>query len=126
MNIELGLAIDLGSVVDGYTGNWNSHLNNSESNRDIYNWMFEHGAEYGFILRYPKGEEMSTGIYPESWHYRYIGKEAALDYIEEAKKYKKWDSSAKVNYYAYTYEKYHQETYGTAVYDGKPFYFINE
>lgn len=45
-------------------------------------WLQEHCAEYGFILRYPKGKEDITAISYESWHFRYVGKEAA-EYIME-------------------------------------------
>lgn len=47
-----------------------------------YDWMHEHAHEYGFILRYPKGKEEVTGYKYESWHYRYVGLEAAK-YIKE-------------------------------------------
>ena len=40
-------------------------------------WLLEHAYEYGFILRYPKGKEESTGYSYEPWHYRYVGEEAA-------------------------------------------------
>lgn len=30
-------------------------------------------ADYGFILRYPKGREAVTGIGWEPWHFRYVG-----------------------------------------------------
>ena len=45
-------------------------------------WLREHCAEYGFILRYPDGKEDITGISYESWHFRYVGVEAA-EYIME-------------------------------------------
>lgn len=45
-------------------------------------WLREHCAEYGFILRYPEGKEDITGISYESWHFRYVGVEAA-EYIME-------------------------------------------
>ncbi len=45
-------------------------------------WLQEHCAEYGFILRYPKGKEEITGISYESWHFRYVGVEIA-EYIME-------------------------------------------
>lgn len=32
-----------------------------------------HAAEYGFVLRYPKGKEGVTGIAHEPWHFRYVG-----------------------------------------------------
>lgn len=40
-------------------------------------WLKEHAAEYGFILRYPKDKEQITGIVFEPWHYRYVGTDAA-------------------------------------------------
>ena len=43
-------------------------------------WLRKHCAEYGFILRYPKGKEDITDISYESWHFRYVGKEVA-EYI---------------------------------------------
>ena len=42
-------------------------------------WLQEHCADYGFILRYPKGKEDITKIVYESWHFRYVGEEAAKE-----------------------------------------------
>ena len=42
-----------------------------------FEWLREHCAEYGFIIRYPEGMESSTGYPYEPWHYRYVGKDAA-------------------------------------------------
>lgn len=42
-----------------------------------YEWMTQHGAEYGFIERYPEGKDNITGINFEPWHYRYVGVENA-------------------------------------------------
>lgn len=39
-------------------------------------WIMEHAAEYGFIVRYQEGKEYSTGYMPEPWHLRYIGSQA--------------------------------------------------
>ncbi len=36
-------------------------------------WLAKNSWKYGFIQRYPAGEQASTGISYESWHYRYIG-----------------------------------------------------
>ncbi len=42
-------------------------------------WLCEHAGRYGFILRYPKGEqaEAVTEITYEPWHWRYVGPENA-------------------------------------------------
>lgn len=45
-------------------------------------WLREHCADYGFILRYDKGKEESTGINYEPWHFRYVGVDVAK-YITE-------------------------------------------
>ena len=42
-----------------------------------YEWMIKHSYEYGFILRYPKGKEDTTGYSYESWHFRYVGVDLA-------------------------------------------------
>jgi zinc D-Ala-D-Ala carboxypeptidase len=42
-------------------------------------WLEEYAAEYGFIIRYPKGKESITGYQYEPWHLRYVGKEIALE-----------------------------------------------
>lgn len=39
-------------------------------------WLLDNAANYGFIVRFLKGKETSTGYMPESWHLRYIGREA--------------------------------------------------
>lgn len=40
-------------------------------------WIAEHGHEYGFVLRYPRGQEHVTGFMYEPWHFRYVGVELA-------------------------------------------------
>ena len=67
---QTGLAVDLsssGCVLECFTGT------------PHYAWLKQNAAKYGFIQRYEAGFEGITGYSPESWHYRYIGAEAALD-----------------------------------------------
>ena len=70
-----GLAFDIVSL--GY-----QMLDAGQENTAETQWLHEHCAEYGFILRYPRGKEAITEIDYESWHYRYVGVEAAT-YIME-------------------------------------------
>lgn len=42
-------------------------------------WFQEHCWDYGFILRYTAEKEPITGITDEPWHFRYVGKDVALD-----------------------------------------------
>lgn len=39
-------------------------------------WLLDHAADYGFVVRYLKSKEKETGYMAEEWHLRYIGKEA--------------------------------------------------
>ena len=68
---QLGLAVDIDSA-DTETC----------SNDAVWDWMKRHCQEYGFIWRYPGVKSDITGISNESWHYRYVGVEAAT-YIME-------------------------------------------
>ena len=43
----------------------------------LYQWMYAHCQDYGFILRYPADKQDITGVMYEPWHFRYVGKEAA-------------------------------------------------
>ena len=49
------------------------------SSDDVYNWLVENAHTYGFIKRYPSNKTDITGVINEPWHYRYVGKEAALE-----------------------------------------------
>ena len=72
---QTGLCAD---ITDRYYETKDRSLENTA----LYKWMYDHCAEYGFILRYPDGKEDVTGIMYEPWHFRYVGKVAA-PYIME-------------------------------------------
>lgn len=65
---QTGLAVDVYNKVLPYT---------SFEETEEFNWMQENAYKYGFILRFPKDKVNITGYQYESWHYRYVGKEAA-------------------------------------------------
>ena len=79
-----GLAVDIDST-------------NTEkcSNDRVWQWMYEHCAEYGFIWRYPGEKTDITGISNEPWHFRYLGLEAA-----------KYIMDKQICFEEYIYEKY--------------------
>ena len=62
---ETGLAVDL-------TG----------SSYDIFEWLANNAHHYGFIRRYPEDKIEVTGVAGESWHFRYVGIEAATAMYE--------------------------------------------
>lgn len=47
-----------------------------------WKWLVENAADYGFILRYPKGKAGITGYMYEPWHFRYVGIGAAKTITE--------------------------------------------
>ena len=57
---------------------WRDRAMNEDMAEEVeYQWMAEHCAEFGFILRYPADKEDITEINYEPWHLRYVGKEVA-------------------------------------------------
>lgn len=68
---ESGLALDIAPE-----GVYNLEVSIEED--DSNKWLNEHCYEYGFIPRYPKDKEAITGFAYEPWHFRYVGKEAAV------------------------------------------------
>lgn len=62
-----GLAVDFNTADGEFT------------KTEEYAWLKEHAAEYGFIQRYPEDKVDITGISVESWHFRYVGREHAME-----------------------------------------------
>lgn len=69
---ETGLAVDLVSLTY-------QMLDEGQERTAENRWLQEHCSEYGFILRYPENKEEVTGVAYESWHFRFVGKEAAQE-----------------------------------------------
>lgn len=40
-------------------------------------WLHEHCYEYGFVVRFTEDKQKYTGFIAESWHFRYVGVQAA-------------------------------------------------
>ena len=66
-----GLCVDVAAYVNG------EYHDESEYLEKEYEWLHKNCANFGFILRYPKGKEMITGYPYEPWHFRYVGVEHA-------------------------------------------------
>lgn len=73
---ETGLAVDIVAldyqILDGQQELTEENI-----------WLQENCSRYGFILRYPQGSEEITGVNYESWHFRYVGKEAAQEIMDK-------------------------------------------
>lgn len=62
---QTGLAVDINADGERSTSD------------EVYAWLAENCAQYGFILRYPEDKTDITGITYEPWHFRYVGVDAA-------------------------------------------------
>ena len=71
-----GLAVDIISSQYG-------ELDERQGDTAEQQWLMKHCQEYGFILRYPSDKSDVTGIIYEPWHYRYVGKDAAKEIMEQ-------------------------------------------
>ena len=65
---QTGLAIDISTLK--------SNADNFDETKE-FSWLISNAYKYGFILRYPLDKEYLTGYNYESWHYRYVGVDAA-------------------------------------------------
>lgn len=57
---------------------WNQGVTN-------FNWLVQNSWKYGFIQSFPEWCIQRTWIANEVWHYRWIWKEKASDYYNNAK-----------------------------------------
>lgn len=73
---ETGLCVDI--VAES-----NQRMDESQQYTKENEWLVAHCAEFGFIQRYPAGKEDITGYMFESWHFRYVGKEAAKEITQK-------------------------------------------
>ena len=62
---QTGLCFDLNSIEDSF------------ANTNEGRWVNENAYRYGFVIRFPKGQEKYTGYQYESWHLRYVGEALA-------------------------------------------------
>lgn len=67
---QTGLAVDFDDGGDCY-------LNACFESTAAGQWLAANAANYGFVLRYPNGQDAITGFTYEPWHFRYIGVAAA-------------------------------------------------
>lgn len=63
---QLGCAVDFGSISEDW------------GDTEMGKWVYNHAADYGWSLSFPKDYEDITGFMWECWHFRYIGKTACL------------------------------------------------
>lgn len=62
-------------------------------------WVAEHAADHGFVIRYLEGAEQITGYEFEPWHLRYVGGETAQEVAAEGLTLEEyWDQSGAAEY----------------------------
>ena len=67
---QTGLCVDI-------TDRYYEIKNDSIAQVDTVQWLGAHCADYGFILRFPQDKRDITHVMGESWHFRYVGVDAA-------------------------------------------------
>ncbi len=68
-----------GLCFDFITKWMNGNLDERFENTLAFTWLKENAHLYGFILRYPADKVEKTGYSYEPWHYRFVGREAAVE-----------------------------------------------
>ncbi len=70
-----------GLCFDFITESMGGRLDESFENTAAFDWLKNNAHLFGFILRYPEGEDKVniTGYDYEPWHYRFVGREAAVE-----------------------------------------------
>lgn len=86
---QTGLALDI------FSKDYTTASTFKGSNAHV--WLQNNAYRFGFIERYQEGKEKITGFAAESWHYRYVGVDAAT-YIHD-------NNITFDEYYAYFIEK---------------------
>jgi D-alanyl-D-alanine carboxypeptidase len=71
---QTGLAIDVSAKSQNFK------LNDRFADSPEGKWLAQNAHKYGYIIRYPKGDEAITGYAYEPWHIRYVG-EALANYL---------------------------------------------
>ena len=56
-------------------------LTNAFADKEIYDWLSANAWKFGFILRYPEDKVDVTGYSYESWHWRFVGRDVALEML---------------------------------------------
>lgn len=81
---QTGLCIDL--MTGEMSGLWNYGNETPDNPYDKgfaetgeFQWLKNNAHKFGFILRYPEDKTDITGYSYESWHYRFVGIDAATD-----------------------------------------------
>lgn len=75
---QTGLAIDVGDI-DLPEENLEESFGETEAGK----WLAENATDFGFILRYLKGQETFTGYQYEPWHFRFVGKDVAKHFKKD-------------------------------------------
>ena len=70
---HLGTTLDITSSEINYA----SASSDFEKTKS-YQWMTDNAAQFGFVQSYKPYTEEITGYIPESWHWRYVGREHSL------------------------------------------------
>ena len=87
---QLGTAVDFGGTNVDFKAGY------GQTPQGL--WLAAHAYKYGFAMSYAEGKEHINGYIYEPWHYRYIGIEAAVEWIVSGKTLKEFLEGKFQNY----------------------------
>lgn len=71
-----------GLCVDFWTRGMTDLVNEQFEPSAACEWLRNNAHKFGFVLRYPADKTNVTGYSYESWHYRFVGVDAACEIVE--------------------------------------------
>lgn len=81
---QTGLCMDLMTTQMENLWNYGGETPNNPYDKgftetEAFEWLKDNAHKFGFILRFPEDKTDVTGYAYESWHYRFVGVDAATD-----------------------------------------------
>lgn len=74
----------LGTTVDLNAKQCESFEGFCVPNEELWKWLRENAHKFGFVLSYPDNRIDETGYKFEPWHYRWIGRTNAKDFVSDS------------------------------------------
>ena len=68
-----------GLCFDFIVASMGGSLDERFENTPAFEWLSKNAHHFGFILRYPEDKVAITGYDYEPWHYRFVGRTAAME-----------------------------------------------
>ena len=78
-----------GLCVDFISSSMTS-LDETFADNEAYDWLLANAWKFGYILRYPEDKVDITEYSFEPWHWRFVGRDAALEMLRSAESFEEY------------------------------------